>query len=142
MTMPDHKPITEAELAEMEAWLTRVGAQSDSQMRRLITEVRRLHGVVESYAVESNWIWGTDTMDPIPGHWRVAFFVPPHPDYRNAPGYKLAREALGWGPLDEPCDNPSCDGVKDDPNYPGDGPDGMVHRCFKDGHWLDDGSKM
>lgn len=53
---------------------------------------------------------------------------------------KKSTQALGMGLM--VAGYPSCDGVKDDPNYPGGGPDGMVHRCFKDGRWLDTNEEM
>lgn len=134
--MSNHKPITEAELKEMEHLYPlvpcRACGDSGEMIVRLIAEVRRQRVALTSYAEASNWTWqsgdmATDAKDT---------FCPPHPDYRHADGYKLAREAIGWDPPDEPCDNPSCDGVKDDITY------GARHRCFKDGCWLDDGSEM
>lgn len=138
----DHKPLTEAELKEMEAYCHGAEARGDyvGYAPGLIAEVRRLREgnqkltmALTSYAMQSNWSDFTSlpSKKTVPQVWDH-----PGPGYREAPGYQLARDALGWGPPPEPCDNPSCDGVKDDKTF------GDAHRCFKDGRWLDDGSEM
>lgn len=134
----DHKPITEAELKEMEKcvedannaestkdWIGVAEVGVIKHLPRLIAEVRRLRAALEVYAHPYRW-----DVDAGAGLGEVVFIQPP--EHLDAPGYELARKALGWDPPSEPCDNPSCDGVKE--------PDG--HRCFKDGCWLDDGSEM
>lgn len=108
-------------------------AMARSEMVRLIAEVRRLREALTSYAEVSNWWHEQPLGEPMASGRRHVLWEHPHPDYRNAPGYKLAREALGWGPPAEPCENPSCDGVKTF---------GDTHRCFKDGRWLDANEEM
>lgn len=135
----DPKPLTEAELKEMEAMTWAEGDLGEllDQRDRLIAEVRRLRAQVSEYgdalmlygAASS---WGSDSGAGID----TQVWEPANPEYRNQPGYQRAREALGWGSPDEPCDNPSCDGVKGDKTF------GDAHRCFKDGRWLDDNEEM
>lgn len=136
---PDHKSITEAELKGL-AGMVEAGVfaydHDPNLVGRLIAEVRRLREALTSYAEVSNWWHGQPLGEPSTQGRRHVLWEHPHPDYRNAPGYKLARLALGWGPPAEPCENPSCDGVRGDKTY------GDAHRCFKDGRWLDDGSEM
>lgn len=165
----DHKPITEADLTQWEADVARGFSATPLRYGALIAEVRWLREELELEQIgrralheqldyerkimdasETSKVraalgcygmpawWGSDAAGGI--HDQV--WEPSAPELRDEPGWVLARKALGWPEPSEPCDNPSCDGVRDDPNYPGDGPDGMVHRCFKDGRWLDDGSEM
>lgn len=132
----DHKPITEEELKEweqeMEPWgMLSEGPDIEGVIKRLISEVRGLREALGTYGELSSWV------DMFAHGIEYHAFTPARQDARNAPGYKLARLALGWEyPPPEPCPNPSCDGIKDDKTY------NDAHRCFKDGRWLDDGSEM
>lgn len=129
---PDAKPITEAELKEMEVrtrWIRIYSVDVSAEWQRLIAEVRRLREALEHYGTEALWDYQSgDSAE----NWKDTF-RPLRPDLSEEPGYKLARLALGWQyPPPQPCANPKCDGVED----------GTQHRCFKDGRWLDDGSEM
>lgn len=133
----DYKPITEEELKEMDKAATFVMGYAPNGVARdwlrLISEVRRLRSALELYATPSQWAVAWSYRGRT---FTNVLFAPDRLDLRNGEGYLLARDALGWGPPIKPCDNPSCDGVKDDKTF------GDAHRCFKDGRWLDDGSEM
>lgn len=120
MVTAQPKPISEEELKEMED--IGLGAEIEGvNVPRLIAEVRRLRDAlvkVSDTAAEAEYDY--DSAQAANVHYCG----------------QVAREALGWPERGRPCDNPSCDGVKDDKNY------GDTHRCFKDGRWLDDGSEM
>lgn len=136
------KPPTEAELKKMEervrslpvsittAWLIRSNGTLIAEVRRLRAQVSEYGDALMLYGAASSW--GSDSGAGID----TQVWEPANPEYRNQPGYQRAREALGWGSPDEPCDNPSCDGVKGDKTF------GDAHRCFKDGRWLDDNEEM
>ncbi len=153
----DYKPISEEELKEMEATSIRLASLGVELtiMPRLIAEVRRLKAEAFAlahrrdqqchlYEMELEKLRNALGMYGMPAHWGSSpagciwdrVWEPAAPELRNEPGWVLARKALGWSEPSEPCENPSCDGVKDDKNY------GDAHRCFKDGRWLDDGSEM
>jgi hypothetical protein len=147
-----HKPISEE---EMETWeeSIRTGhpdefGEGPKPVARLIAEVRRLKAEAFAlvhrrdqqchlYEMELEKLRNALGMYGMPACWDgYQTWSPPTPELRNEPGWVLARKALGWSEPSEPCENPSCDGVKDDKNY------GDAHRHFKDGRWLDDGSEM
>lgn len=128
--MTTDKPITEADLKEMEErWYRRDSHDDDTP--RLLAEIRRLREALEHYG--SGALWWYPTCGGVGS--KKTHFEPLRADLRGEPGYKLARLALEWKyPPPEPCPNPKCDGIA--------GEDGTQHRCFKDGRWLDDGSEL
>lgn len=110
----DHKPITEAELKEMER---EYGLERGHlpAMTRLIAEVRRLRAILtgcHGHDADCEYVTG---IIGLPG--------------ANSVFCQCRRTE------EKPCDWPGCDGIETiGCPHP--------HRHFKDGYWLDDGSEM